>query len=498
MPTTTSIIFKVEAPNTGWVGFGFGTGMTNTDMFVITPSGGSGTITDRYSTGRSTPGLDTTNDYTMTTVASGSTNIYTVTRNLNTGDLNDYVIKDGETKMIYAYGTGTALSYHGEGNYGTLKLTVDSANRSVAVEGGAYEYNTDNALVHGLLLYIAWSWLSFILIITGRYSKYFYVFRMYIHSIVGIVVLVMTLIAVSGYGSSDRPRPSLNKLGDSHTGLGSIVLYWTIGVVVIGIFTKLAFVFLRHLTFLPLLARYAHILLSWLLIVYSQITMLSGLYFFDSPVTYLFYIHLGCMCLLLVMIELVFCITIRRKYVYVHDLDKKGLPEMTIEEFQKSDKKLALFDNYVVNMGGYVFEHPGGRYVLLECVGKDIGKFFYGAYSMENQVKAHTHSYIAGKILKKLICAKLAHTPNSKKLFLSRDESNIREGVHEKQHAIYGSDLVFSVIDKKELLKGVYRVKFANDRTRVKIFNPGLEMLGRHYLISSLQNKVLRYYTICN
>lgn len=366
MPSTTSITFKIEAPSTGWVGFGFGTGMTNTDMFVITASGGAGTITDRFSTGHTTPGLDSVNDYTMTTVTSGSTNTYTVTRNLNTGDSNDYIIKDGETKMIYSYGTGTALSYHGTGNYGSLKLTVKSDKRTVSIEGGSYNYDTDKAIVHGLLLYIAWSWLSFILIISGRYSKYFYVFRMYIHSIVGIVALVMTLIGVAGFGEFDRPRASVNKLGDAHKGLGSIVLYWTIGVAVIGIFTKLALVFLRHLTFIPLLSRYAHIILSWILIVYSQIVMLSGLYYYDSPITYLFYIHLGCMCMLLLMIELIFCVTITRKYAYIHDLDKKGLPEMTIEEFLNSDKKLALFDNYVVDMGYYVFEHPGGRYVLLE------------------------------------------------------------------------------------------------------------------------------------
>lgn len=117
---------------------------------------------------------------------------------------------------------------------------------------------------------------------------------------------------------------------------------------------------------------------------------------------------------------------------------------------------------------------------------------------MENRVNPYTHSFIAGKILKKLICAKLAHTPNSTKLFLSKDETSIHEGVPENQPALYGSDLVFNVVSKKEIVKGVYRVKFSNEKTKVKIFNPGLEMLGRHYLVSSLQNKVLRYYTICN
>lgn len=244
MPSTTSIVFKIEAPSTGWVGFGFGTSMTNTDMFVITASGSTGTITDRFSTGRSAPGLDTTNDYTMTTVTSGSTNTYTVTRNLNTGDSNDYIIRDGDTNMIYSYGTTAAMTYHGNGNYGSLKLTVSASSRSVSIEGGSFNFDTDNALVHGLLLYFAWGWFSFLLIVSGRYSKYFYVFRLYLHATVGLLTEVLTLIAILGFGESDRPRASLNKLGDSHRKLGRAVIFWNIGVICTGVFTKISLVFL--------------------------------------------------------------------------------------------------------------------------------------------------------------------------------------------------------------------------------------------------------------
>lgn len=80
---------------------------------------------------------------------------------------------------------------------------------------------------------------------------------------------------------------------------------------------------------------------------------------------------------------------------------------MSIEVFLASEKKIALFDNYVIDMGGYLIEHPGTKYVLDECVKMDVGKYFFGSYTMENWVKPVRHSYIAGKGMMKLVIAKL-------------------------------------------------------------------------------------------
>ena len=54
------------------------------------------------------------------------------------------------------------------------------------------------------------------------------------------------------------------------------------------------------------------------------------------------------------------------KYEYINELHQKNIPEMSIDAFLKSEKKLALFDNYVIDMGGYYWDHPGTAYVLEE------------------------------------------------------------------------------------------------------------------------------------
>ena len=61
----------------------------------------------------------------------------------------------------------------------------------------------------------------------------------------------------------------------------------------------------------------------------------------------------------------------------------------------------------VINIASYAYAHPGGTFLLEYNVGRDISKFFYGAYALDgngnnpkNQesTKKHAHSNIARKI----------------------------------------------------------------------------------------------------
>ena len=56
-----TIEFLIEVPNGQWMAFGFGTSMTGADLFLCKDF----EVTDRYSYGWSTPGLDFTQDYTL-------------------------------------------------------------------------------------------------------------------------------------------------------------------------------------------------------------------------------------------------------------------------------------------------------------------------------------------------------------------------------------------------------------------------------------------------
>jgi len=74
-----------------------------------------------------------------------------------------------------------------------------------------------------------------------------------------------------------------------------------------------------------------------------------------------------------------------------------------------------LLDNLVLDVGDYMDNHPGGKFLLEHNIGRDISKFFYGGYGLDGNVLAsgslkNTHSNIARVQVQTLVIAKLAET----------------------------------------------------------------------------------------
>ena len=46
----------------------------------------------------------------------------------------------------------------------------------------------------GIGLYVIWTLLSYMMLITGRYMKYFYLWRMFLHTVLGIIILILSII----------------------------------------------------------------------------------------------------------------------------------------------------------------------------------------------------------------------------------------------------------------------------------------------------------------
>lgn len=66
----------------------------------------------------------------------------------------------------------------------------------------------------------------------------------------------------------------------------------------------------------------------------------------------------------------------------------------------------------VLDVTDYHSTHPGGSYLITHNIGRDISKYFYGAYQMENYTgkeTAYNHSSIAKNIVNKLMIARLTN-----------------------------------------------------------------------------------------
>lgn len=86
---------------------------------------------------------------------------------------------------------------------------------------------------------------------------------------------------------------------------------------------------------------------------------------------------------------------------------------MTVQEYNqriKNRDKLLVLDDLVLDVTNYIFDHPGGPMLIDSNVGRDISKFFYGGYQMENYNGSdgtHAHSSTAVSLLNSLAIAVL-------------------------------------------------------------------------------------------
>ena len=111
---------------------------------------------------------------------------------------------------------------------------------------------------------------------------------------------------------------------------------------------------------------------------------------------------------------------------------------MTREEFDNSirgGEKLLILDDMVLNVESFRADHPGGQFLIDFHIGRDISKFFYGGYVLENQsgMSPYTHSNVARSIVNSLAIAKLIAP------------SETLEGVISSSHVINKSTKVFTL-----------------------------------------------------
>lgn len=127
---------KMMGSGSGWIGVGFSDskGMTSTDVVIAgVDSGGTGYIVDTWAFGRTSPDVDSSQDYSLISASevSGNTTIE-FSRALNTGDTeDDFALDNGAMYFLWAMGTddyaGKGTDYHGtaRGGYsGTIDFSV--------------------------------------------------------------------------------------------------------------------------------------------------------------------------------------------------------------------------------------------------------------------------------------------------------------------------------------------------------------------------------------
>jgi len=157
-------------------------------------------------------------------------------------------------------------------------------------------------------------------------------------------------------------------------------------------------------------------------LILGQITILLGVlrwndkYGDESP---LGIIHIVLWFAFALLVEIAYRVYQRRKPLgYV----VPGGAVMTVEEFNErvsmNKEKLMVLDDLVLDVKDYMDEHPGGRFLIEYLIGRDISKFYYGGYALDNngvkgQSKRHVHSNISHLQVQSMIIARLTPTPST-------------------------------------------------------------------------------------
>jgi len=162
----------------------------------------------------------------------------------------------------------------------------------------------------------------------------------------------------------------------------------------------------------------------------------------------------------------------KSKFEIPFSYSKKREIDLTDFNLRVSEgEQLVILDDMVLDVKSFLDDHPGGKFSLANNIGRDISKFFYGGYSLENtnKVGQHLHSNDAIKIVNHLQIGILV---DEAKVRLMKVDSVDRRATKS------GSIKTFKFTDVPE---GDNYGKMVDGKCSIN----NISQIGRHYLLKS-------------
>ena len=163
---------------------------------------------------------------------------------------------------------------------------------------------------------------------------------------------------------------------------------------------------------------------------------------------------------------------------------KKDLTEMThikALDLVKSGKLIMFADELVLDLSQFSLSHPGGSFMIVDCVGEDAGKYMVGCSSFDGNYNPYLHSLKAFSMLKSLAIAKVP-APSS---YLN---------ISKPCKSVY---MRFVVQDQKPLNNHTFIIYFKSEDYQMNKECESTTWLGKHFMIAYKKgtNLIKRYYS---
>lgn len=459
--------------------------MSDCDMVAALNLGDSVIIADFWSVDHSEPKTDEaeggTNDLIMVSGGLDSNNEIDVTfkRKLVTGDIYDNEIYPDEIGHItWGYRDNklgwSKHSYYSNNYSGSAGFTFATKESEMY-----FLENLDEKFAHGNALTFSWLGLAVIGILAARYFRHNCCW-VYVHTILLLVASLITIINSSRlYSEAKFKKYELGEALLFHSRLGQFMMSLVIGECIFG-FVSLYFVlFTKNLHGSKLMGK-VHKAVGYTLLISGLINCFLG---WGLYIPYFGRVGTIGGIIIIIIVFLVFQIyqTCKRNRFTKASI---SLPEMThVEAMEKirNGSKYMFADDLVINVRFFGISHPGGAYMINDCIGEDTGKYMVGCSSYGAEFNPFTHSEKAFSFLKNLAIARIPY-PSGYIITPDTSERHLME---------------FVLLHKENLNQHTYLLYFKSDFFKMPERCTESLWLGKHFLFIMKKRfkRIRRYYS---
>jgi len=508
--------------------------MANFDIvaFVVVPDAQTGertvTIMDLFATGYAQPPTDEslggTSDYNLIEYYATADRTQVVFDRLwDTSDRFDYVfdkdsaISDGIALNWAWLNSGEhALDYHG-GNAGVIEFKMDDSNASpLTFTDWAY-------YIHKFGLLFCWIILLEIAVQYGRYNKHTK-HALNIHRILTGIITVFTIVSSLLLVYLSGIDYTLTT-GFAHFIIGVIIMSTLTFQALFGAILGILITSLGVSRRIPSFGKF-HWIAGIFLDVLAKAEAALGLYIWQG---------FELMASLLVLYAIIVGFRIMQE---IKLYQNRTITEQNIKELEKADSehprhrklmellnrnvpvsviletaelkgmKWAMLDNKVFEFKN--FNHPGGNFMMDKIIGREVGRFLYGAYGLEipEGTKQHSHSILALRVIQDNFIGTIRRTHD----ILITDDRTVKaiidpsssfdtslvhsEGLTHKLLTPVQMNRRWTLVNKIPITSQISRFEFSCQGHYVNTGLYDIRSLGRHLKISHGSHSKTRLYTL--
>ncbi|KAL4484235.1 hypothetical protein ABPG72_003519 [Tetrahymena utriculariae] len=515
----TDIIMMIDSTQKqGWIGVGFGSTMSNTDMVIFFASrNGQPAVLDTFSSGESTPTTDSQQDWALlgSQITSSSFKMK-AKRALNTGDVSQDTVLQQGTSYGFCVAWASSTSFIQHNDYFSFQVQLNNNLGTIQATALNIGVGEDALNVHKVWLFYGWGIGADIAIFVGRYLKA-WKHHILVHSILFFIINVSTIvleaIVINGNNYKLDDVSNLDTGVKNHFIIGCVIMALIILQHIGGILLKVGIEGTnKHVNTI----KQFHLASGIIIYALAKANILIGTDL-NSSTSISYQYNQGIIIAVISIVFLFLCEIFSRFYKYktsnqIFDTNKSFdinivnenpdhqelLRMLNVEKREISQIIVALpnLKWVIYNQGVYDISdlvHPGGQFIIKEVVGKEIGRYMLGALPLEGYTfKPYTHSSSAINLLKKNKIGDLNYGESNMLILANQGESAQPET---NKLRLFNN---FKLIKKTQISESTSQFDFQANDLQVKNILQGVSWIGRHFIIKTQNSSKSRLYTQLN